>query len=79
MFIDHKLDRQYYRALADCRQQPKLLELFQIRLEEVKEQLTKATDTQVIFRLQGQAYVLNEFLDAVQKSPEVIERLKVGA
>jgi len=53
-----------------------LVELMAIKLEELKESLVVATDTQQIHRLQGKASVLKEFLEAVEKSSEVLERYR---
>lgn len=77
MFLEHKTDRQHLRALHDCKlRDDKLLVLFKERLEDIKDQLVVADDTVRIHRLQGQASVLRDFLDAVEKSQEVLERRK---
>lgn len=77
MFLGHNTDRQHVQALWDCKQrEDKLLELFAKQLDEVKNQLISADDTDRILRLQGQASVLRDFLDAVEKSQEVLERRK---
>ena len=77
MFLGHNTDRQHVQALWDCKQrEDKLLELFAKQLDEVKNQLISAADTDRILRLQGQASVLRDFLDAVEKSQEVLERRK---
>ena len=77
MFLGHNTDRQHIQALWDCKQrEDKLLELFAKQLDEVKNQLISADDTDRILRLQGQASVLRDFLDAVEKSQEVLERRK---
>ena len=53
-----------------------LVELVELKFEEVKDSLVTATDTQHIHRLQGKASVLKEFLEAIDKSQEVMERYK---
>lgn len=52
-----------------------LLELFRDRLEETKTALVAADDPVRIHRLQGRAEVLIDFLEAVEKSPEILERI----
>ncbi|MEL0015225.1 MAG: hypothetical protein VW715_08420 [Rhodospirillales bacterium] len=77
MFLGHNTDRQHVQALWDCKQRDdKLLDLFAKQLDEVKNLLIAADDTDRILRLQGQASVLRDFLDAVEKSQEVLERRK---
>lgn len=53
-----------------------LVELVALKLEETKDSLVIATDTQHIHRLQGKASVLKEFLEAIDKAQEVLERYK---
>jgi hypothetical protein len=77
MFLGHNTDRQHIQALWDCKQrEDKLIDLFVKQLDEVKNQLVSADDKDRILRLQGQASVLRDFLDAVEKSQEVLERRK---
>lgn len=77
MFLEHNTDRQHIQALRECKlRDDKLLELFASQLESVKEKLVVADNTVLIHRLQGQASVLRDFLDAVEKSQEVLERRK---
>lgn len=52
-----------------------LLDLFRTRLEEVKASLVVAEDHVRIHRLQGRAEALSDFLEAVEKSPEILARL----
>lgn len=52
-----------------------LLDLFRTRLEEVKSSLVVAEDHVRIHRLQGRAEALSDFLEAVEKSPEILARL----
>ena len=75
IFIGHKPSRQHIQALHACKlNNSALLELFEKCLEETKDALIKADETVRIHRLQGQAKVLQEFLEAVEKSPEILER-----
>lgn len=50
--------------------------LFKVKLEEVKASLVEADDTVRIHRLQGRAEVLKDFLEALEQTPSVLERLK---
>lgn len=77
MFIGNKVDRQHIQAIANCKlRDDKLIELFQQCLDDVKSQLIRADDMVRLHRLQGQASVLEDFLEAVEKSQEVLERRK---
>jgi len=77
MFLGNKVDRQHIQALAECKlRQDKLIQLFQSSLDETKSQLVKADDVVRIHRLQGQASVLEDFLEAVEKAQEVLARRK---
>ena len=75
MFIGHKPKQQQLQALHNCKSIAGLLELFEAKLQEVKDSLVVADDPVVIHRLQGKATVLKEFLEAVEKSQEVLARL----
>jgi hypothetical protein len=52
-----------------------LLALFRSKLEETKNSLVQAEDPVRIHRLQGRAEVLTDFLEAVEKSREILDRL----
>jgi hypothetical protein len=77
-FVGVKPDRQHMQALMRCKQPENtvLLELFRAKLEEVKASLVKADDQVQMYRLQGQAIALSDFLEAVEKSQEVFDRIK---
>ena len=65
------------QALSRCKlENPVLLELIRQRLEDTKRSLVAADDAVRIHRLQGRAEVLMDFLEAIEKSPEVLERVK---
>ena len=53
-----------------------LLSLFKLKLEETKSALIEAEDPVRIHRLQGRAEILRDFLEAVEQSSSVLERLK---
>jgi hypothetical protein len=53
-----------------------LLSLFKLKLEETKAALIEADETVRIHRLQGRAEVLKDFLEAIEQSSSVLERLK---
>jgi len=76
MFLGHRSKRQHIQALYDCHNRDdKIVDLFQKKLEEVKDQLVAAEDEQRIRQLQGQASVLKDFLEAIEKSGEVLARI----
>ena len=77
MFIGHKPNKQHVQAMFNCKagSNAPLLDLFEAKLEEVKNSLILAEDPVVIHRLQGKASVFKEFLEAVEKSQEVLGRL----
>lgn len=78
IFIGQKPDRQQIQTLMRCKlpESEKLLELFRQALEETKVALIRADDPVRIHRLQGRAEVLSDFLEAVEKSSEIIELVK---
>lgn len=77
MFLGNKVDRQHIQAVNNCKlRDDKLVELFERCLEDVKNQLTKADDVVRLHRLQGQASVLEDFIEAVDKAAEILERRK---
>lgn len=77
IFVGQKPDRQHMQALYRCKlpENEALLNLFRTRLEEVKTALVAAEDSVRIHRLQGRAEALSDFLEAVERSPEILERL----
>jgi undecaprenyl pyrophosphate synthase len=77
IFIGQKPDRQHMQALQRCKlENSALMDLFRKRLEETKDSLILADDLVRIHRLQGRAEVLSDFLEAVEKSPEIFDRVK---
>ena len=78
IFIGQKPDRQHMQALNRCKldENGALLDLFRKKLEETKESLILAEDPVRIHRLQGRAEVLADFLEAVEKSHEIFDRVK---
>lgn len=78
IFIGQKPDRQHMQALNRCRldENGALLDLFRKKLEETKQSLIIADDLVRIHRLQGRAEVLSDFLEAVEKSSEIFDRVK---
>jgi hypothetical protein len=77
IFVSNKPDRQHMQALVRCKQpeNEQLLSLFRARLEEAKAALVIADDPVRIHRLQGRAETLLDFLEAVEKSSEILERV----
>lgn len=78
IFVGLKPTRQQMQAFNRCKlpESEKLLEIFRERLEETKTALIYADDPVRISRLQGRAETLADFLETVEKSSEVLERLK---
>lgn len=78
IFIGQKPDRQQIQALMRCKlpENEMLLKLFALALEETKSALIRADDPVRIHRLQGRAEALSDFLEAVEKSPEILELVK---
>ena len=78
IFVGQKPDRQHMQALIRCKLQENeaLLALFRAKLDETKVSLMQAEEPHRLYRLQGQAQVLSDFLEAVEKSPEVFDRIK---
>lgn len=76
MSLFNRATKQEYHALLACRDQGVLLSLFQKLLTETQRDLTVADDTTQIHRLQGRALFIKDFLEAVEESPRVLERLK---
>jgi hypothetical protein len=77
IFVGQKPDRKHIQALYRCKhpENEALLELFKLKLEEVKNSLVQAEDPVRIHRLQGRAEALTDFLEAVEKSREILDRL----
>jgi hypothetical protein len=77
IFLGNKQTRQHIQALARCKQpeNANLLDLFRGLLEETKTSLVTAEELGRIQRLQGRAEALSDFLDAVEKSQGVLERV----
>tara|TARA_B110000305_G_scaffold180408_1_gene200037 strand:- start:1626 stop:1871 length:246 start_codon:yes stop_codon:yes gene_type:complete len=77
IFIGIKPDRQQMQAIYRCKlsENEALVDLFRIRLEEVKTSLVAADDPVRIHRLQGRAEALSDFLEAIERSPEILARL----
>lgn len=75
--IGDKPTKQQIQALMRCKlpENATLLELLTSRLEETKQSLIKAEDMPRIHRLQGRAEILQDFLEAVEKSQEVMGRI----
>lgn len=77
IFLDGRSDRKAVAALVKCRhpENEGLLSLFKQLLDETKTALISA-DGDYFRRLQGRAAVLHDFLEAVDKSPQILERMK---
>ena len=78
IFVGTKPDRKQMQALTRCKlpESEALLALFKTKLEETKVSLMSAEEPARIYRLQGRAEVLSDFLEAVEKSSEVFDRIK---
>lgn len=78
IFVGPKPDRQQIQALNRCKlpENEALVRLVQTKLEETKNSLMLAEETVKLYRLQGRAEALADFLEAVEKSSEILERVK---
>jgi hypothetical protein len=78
IFIGQKPDPQHMQALVRCKlgENGALLDLFRKKLEETKNSLVVADDLVKLHRLQGRAEVLTDFLEAVEKSQEIFDRVR---
>ena len=76
IFIGHKLNRQHIQALSRCKQPENeaLIELFEKVLEDTKASLIAADEQARIYRLQGRAELILDFLDSVKKSGEILAK-----
>jgi hypothetical protein len=78
VFVGHSPDRKHMQALMRCKfpDNEALLDLFRVKLEETKTSLMTAEDSVRVHRLQGRAEALADFLEAVEKSSEIFDRIK---
>jgi hypothetical protein len=78
IFVGQKPDPQHMQALVRCKlgENGALLDLFRKKLEETKNSLVVADDLVKLHRLQGRAEVLTDFLEAVEKSQEIFDRVR---
>jgi len=78
-FISNKPNPQHIQALVHCKQSElghKLLEVIREASTRTKDALVSAEDQARIYRLQGMVRVLEELIEAVEISPDVLERLR---
>ena len=76
LFIGHKPKQQHIQSLVDCKlSNPALVDLFACALGEVKDSLVLSDDPNRTLKLQGQALVLRDFLEAVDAASEVKQKL----
>lgn len=66
------------QALMRCKlpENEALVDLFRTVLFDIKSRLIEAEQPSRISQLQGQAKLVLDFLDAIEKSPEILSRLK---
>lgn len=66
------------QALSRCKlpENEALMDLMKHTLYEIKSRLVEAEQPSRISQLQGQAKLILDFLDAVEKSQEILARLK---
>lgn len=76
--LGNKPSRQELTALLRLRspEGAALVELLRVRLDSHKSALISADSPEQFRRLQGAARVLQDFLEAIDQSPEILERLK---
>jgi len=78
LFLSSQTERKEAEALNKCRatELTGLIQLFE-RLEmETLRSLAKADTSDRIFRLQGRAEVLKDFIDAVDNASSILERTR---
>lgn len=77
IFLDAKSDRKAVSALARCRnpENEGLVSLFKQILDDTKDSLI-AADGDQFRRLQGRAKALQDFIEAVEQAPQILERMK---
>lgn len=65
-------------AVTHCRvpAMAPLKQMFEAALDDVKTSLVRAVDTVHIHRLQGRAETLNDFLEMLERAPQIVERMK---
>jgi hypothetical protein len=78
IFLGNKPEKKHVQALyrTSADDMKNLVDLMELKLGETKDSLVTATDIQQIHRLQGKASVIKDFLEAINKSSEVLERYK---
>lgn len=79
IFLGSKPNKQHIKALHDLKLQGTESPLVAMMIEaltQARDALMVADDPVRIHRLQGQANALQDFLEAVEKSSEVLERLR---
>lgn len=78
IFLGNKPEKKHVQALyrSSAEDMRNLVDLMELKLSETKDSLVTATDIQQIHRLQGKASVIKDFLEAINKSSEVLERYK---
>jgi hypothetical protein len=62
-------------ALMNCRHTA-LVPLFTKLLDDTKDALVTASDTEHVRRLQGRAEVLRDLMAAIEEAPSVLERME---
>lgn len=77
-FIGPKPERKHMQALSRCKlpENEALMDLMKHTLYEIKTRLVEAEQPSRVAQLQGQARLILDFLDAVEKSQEILARLK---
>jgi hypothetical protein len=78
LFLAGQTERKYLEALNKCRfpELENLLLLFKEKELETLRSLAEADESARIYRLQGRAKVLNDFLEAVQQAASILERTR---
>ena len=78
LFLSAKTERKQIEALNRCRlpELSHLVALFKELEDETLRSLAKADDSARIYRLQGRAEALTDFLEAVEQAASVLERAR---
>jgi hypothetical protein len=78
-FLSKPADFQHIQALNRCKQEGAngtVQGLFLKTLESIKDKLVIAETATEVQRLQGQANLIIDFLDAIERSTEILEKLR---
>lgn len=73
-----KLEPQHLEVLQRCRSAEfaPVVEVFRLIHTQTLSALTKADDATALYRLQGRAAVIDDFLQTLEKAPDLLRRAR---